>query len=80
MDEWDHKLFGFSDVEAEMTDPQQKMVLDGVHMALEDAGITRKQVDGSDTAVYIGKYGDIKPRQIKCGASTGSRKTTATWL
>lgn len=54
IDEWDPRLFGFSDMEGEITDPQQRMVLDCVHMALEDGGITRKDIEGSDTAVYIG--------------------------
>jgi len=54
IDEWDHRLFGFSDTEAEITDPQQRMVLDCVHMALEDGGITRKDIEGTDTAVYMG--------------------------
>ena len=35
-------------------DPQQSMVLECVHMALEDGGITRKQLDGTHTGVYIG--------------------------
>lgn len=36
-------------------DPQQRLVLDCVHMALEDGGITKKTIEHTDTAVYIGK-------------------------
>ena len=36
-------------------DPQQRMVLECVHMAMEDGGITRDQLDGTHTGVYIGK-------------------------
>lgn len=43
-------------MEAELVDPQQRLVLDCVHMAMEDAGITRKDIDGTDTAVYIGMH------------------------
>ena len=41
-------------MEAERIDPQQRHVLDCVHMALEDGGITRSQLNGSQTGVYIG--------------------------
>ncbi|XP_053399182.1 mycocerosic acid synthase-like polyketide synthase [Mercenaria mercenaria] len=41
-------------MEAELIDPQQRMVLDCVHMALEDGGIRRKDIEGTDTGVYIG--------------------------
>ena len=36
-------------------DPQQRMVLECVHMAMEDGDITKKQLDGTHTGVYIGK-------------------------
>ena len=52
--EWDHHFFGINDMEAELIDPQQRLVLDCVHMALEDGGITRKDIDGTQTGVYIG--------------------------
>ncbi|XP_056013208.1 uncharacterized protein LOC130052391 [Ostrea edulis] len=53
-DEWDNKFFGISDREAEIVDPQQHFVLETVHMALEDGGITREKLSGSETGVYIG--------------------------
>lgn len=37
-----------------------RMVLDCVHMALEDGGITRKELNGSDTAVYIGNHSYLR--------------------
>ena len=55
VDEWDNRLFGINEIEASMMDPQQSMVLECVHMALEDGGITKKQIDGTHTGVYIGK-------------------------
>ena len=36
-------------------DPQQRQVLECTHMALEDAGITRKSIKGTETGVYLGK-------------------------
>ncbi|XP_053400133.1 uncharacterized protein LOC123558598 isoform X2 [Mercenaria mercenaria] len=57
-DEWDNKFFGVSDNEAVSVDPQQRLVLDCTHMALEDAGITRQQLKGSQTGVYIGVMND----------------------
>ncbi|XP_045200786.2 narbonolide/10-deoxymethynolide synthase PikA2, modules 3 and 4-like [Mercenaria mercenaria] len=53
-DEWDNRLFGISDNEAAQVDPQQRYVLECVHMAMEDSGITRKQLQGSETGVFIG--------------------------
>ncbi|XP_045199576.2 uncharacterized protein LOC123553904 [Mercenaria mercenaria] len=56
-DKWDNKLFGISDNEAAQIDPQQRHVLECTHMAMEDGGITRKQLSGSSTGVYIGAMG-----------------------
>jgi acyl transferase domain-containing protein len=41
-------------MEAAQTDPQQRMTLDCVAMAMEDGGITRENLNGSETGVYIG--------------------------
>ena len=45
-------------------DPQQRMVLECVHMALEDGGITRKQIDSTHTGVYIGNFFNTSKHQI----------------
>lgn len=37
-----------------MVDPQQHFVLESVHMALEDAGISKEKIAGSETGIYIG--------------------------
>ena len=55
-DKFDPRPFGISDAEAEQMDPQQRFVLECVHMAFEDGGITRKSVNGSRTGVYIGMF------------------------
>lgn len=48
-------MFGVSDNEAVRIDPQQRYVLECTHMAMEDGGITRKHLHGTQTGVYIGK-------------------------
>ncbi|XP_069131978.1 phenolphthiocerol/phthiocerol polyketide synthase subunit C-like [Argopecten irradians] len=57
-DMWDNKLFGVSQVETARIDPQQRYVLDCVHMAMEDGGITREDLNETDTGVYIGAMND----------------------
>ncbi|KAK3100043.1 hypothetical protein FSP39_013817 [Pinctada imbricata] len=57
-DEWDNKMFHISDAEAERMDPQQRYTLDCVHMALEDGGIPRRDIHGTDTGVYLGIMND----------------------
>ncbi|KAK3100179.1 hypothetical protein FSP39_015820 [Pinctada imbricata] len=56
--EWDNQFFGFGESEASQIDPQQRFVLDCVHMSLEDGGITKQDIYGTDTGVYIGIMND----------------------
>ncbi|KAL3877127.1 hypothetical protein ACJMK2_034880 [Sinanodonta woodiana] len=55
---WDNKVFGITEQEAEWIDPQQRFVLGCTHMAMEDAGLTRRDLDGTNTGVYIGVMND----------------------
>lgn len=52
--EFDHKFFGITEVEADFMDPQQKLLLQCTYRALEDAGIAMETISGSRTGVYIG--------------------------
>ncbi|XP_072507908.1 phenolphthiocerol/phthiocerol polyketide synthase subunit C-like [Notamacropus eugenii] len=52
--EFDNKLFGISDSEAERIDPQQKLLLECSYRALEDAGIPTEDVAGSRIGVFVG--------------------------
>ncbi|KAH3806529.1 putative inactive phenolphthiocerol synthesis polyketide synthase type I Pks15 [Dreissena polymorpha] len=54
VEDFDNRHFGISDEEARMMDPQQRLVLHCVHMALEDGGITRAELQKGKTGVYIG--------------------------
>ncbi|ESO99304.1 hypothetical protein LOTGIDRAFT_113637, partial [Lottia gigantea] len=53
-EKWDYKFYGINEFESLRMDPQHKFILDSTYMALESAGITRKEIKGSNTGVYIG--------------------------
>lgn len=55
---FDYELFGISEAEAKVMDPQQRVLLEVVHQALSEAGYDRKSLKGSDTAVFIGLAND----------------------
>ncbi|HVI45320.1 MAG TPA: amino acid adenylation domain-containing protein [Chitinophaga sp.] len=55
-DKFDPLFFGISPKEAELMDPQQRITLEAVYHALEDACINVKDLSGSNTGVFIGAY------------------------
>ena len=57
MDKFDSFYFNISPREAELMDPQQRITLEATYHALEDAGLTRKSIKGSNTGVFIGVSG-----------------------
>ncbi|WP_426479154.1 SDR family NAD(P)-dependent oxidoreductase [Chryseobacterium sp. CBSDS_008] len=54
IDKFDAEYFNINPKEAELMDPQQRIVLETVHTALEDAGIAPSSLKGSNTGVFIG--------------------------
>ncbi|WP_166923294.1 SDR family NAD(P)-dependent oxidoreductase [Flavobacterium poyangense] len=54
IDEFDPLFFNISPIEAELMDPQQRLVLQEVYHALEDAAIAIHTIKGTDTGVFIG--------------------------
>lgn len=56
IDQFDGEFFGYFPTEAQRLDPQQRMLLEVTHEAMEDAGLRRDQLDGSRTAVFIGSF------------------------
>ena len=54
IDQFDAAFFRISPVEAELLDPQQRMMLETSWRALEDAGIDPDRLRGSRTGVYAG--------------------------
>ncbi|KAI0428566.1 PKS-NRPS hybrid [Xylaria sp. FL1042] len=51
---FDAQFFGINSVEAHSVDPQQRLLLETVYESLESAGLSMKEMQGSDTAVYVG--------------------------
>ncbi|KAJ2973957.1 hypothetical protein NUW58_g8811 [Xylaria curta] len=51
---FDAQFFGINPVEAHSVDPQQRLLLETVYESLEAAGLSVKELQGSDTAVYVG--------------------------
>ncbi|MDB6171653.1 MAG: Oxidoreductase, short chain dehydrogenase/reductase family [Chthoniobacteraceae bacterium] len=56
IDEFDAEFFGYFPAEASRIDPQQRMLLEVTHEAMEDAGLRRERLAGSRTAVFIGAF------------------------
>lgn len=54
IDEFDAAFFGVSPREAEVLDPQQRLMLETSWLALEDAGIPTASLGGTRTGVYFG--------------------------
>ncbi|MDF4005205.1 amino acid adenylation domain-containing protein [Luteibacter sp. PPL552] len=78
IDVFDPLFFGISTREAELLDPQQRLMMVHVWKALEDAGYAASALAGSDTAIYVGTgatgYGTLVQRAGLAGeahASTG---------
>ncbi|KAK1594656.1 AMP-binding enzyme [Colletotrichum navitas] len=51
---FDNNFFNVTAVEASSIDPQQRILLETVHEAFENANVSMPQLRGSDTAVYVG--------------------------
>jgi acyl transferase domain-containing protein len=51
---FDAEYFGVSPREASKLDPQQRLLLEVTHDALEDAGLTRAELQGGNVGVFIG--------------------------
>ncbi|HTI80915.1 MAG TPA: type I polyketide synthase, partial [Acetobacteraceae bacterium] len=54
VDRFDVELFGISPREAQQIDPQQLLLLEVAHEALEDAGLSRTALAGTRLGVFVG--------------------------
>ncbi|KAL9086235.1 MAG: hypothetical protein Q9159_004300 [Coniocarpon cinnabarinum] len=53
---FDAGFFNISGNEAQAMDPQQRILMEVVYEALEDAGISMESIAGSNTSVYCGSF------------------------
>lgn len=54
IDKFDAGFFSLSPREAVLMDPQHRIALEAVCLALDDAGVPRKKIQGTKTGVFIG--------------------------
>ncbi|KAJ0123851.1 Beta-ketoacyl synthase [Diaporthe amygdali] len=52
--QFDSAFFGIPPAEASAMDPQHRILMETVYESLEDSGMTIAELQGSDTAVYVG--------------------------
>mgnify|MGYP005843895779 CR=1 FL=1 len=84
VDQFDPEFFGISPREASFIDPQQRLFLEVVWEALEDAGLTAQRLSGSLTGVFVGlstnDYGQwllAGPEAVGTYTTTGLASTMA---
>jgi acyl transferase domain-containing protein len=54
---FDASFFGVSPAEAETIDPQHRLLLENIYEAIESAGLTLEDLQGTDTGVFVGMMG-----------------------
>ncbi|MCX7748507.1 MAG: SDR family NAD(P)-dependent oxidoreductase [Clostridia bacterium] len=59
IDDFDCSMFNLSPKEADLTDPNQRLLLQTIWEGIEDAGYGGKKLAGSRTGVYIGYSSDF---------------------
>ena len=65
IDQFDYDYFGLSPKEAELTDPLHRLFFETAITALETAGYNGDNIDGSNTGIFIGAFGDLNIHSYK---------------
>jgi 3-oxoacyl-(acyl-carrier-protein) synthase len=55
---FDYRFFRIPPKEAALMSPNQRLLLQTVYRAIQDAGISEERIKGSDTGIFIGYIGD----------------------
>ncbi|MFN8099714.1 MAG: SDR family NAD(P)-dependent oxidoreductase [Dermatophilaceae bacterium] len=55
VDQFEPGFFDIPELEATYIDPMHRLVLKHLHLAIEHSGMTREEIYGSRTAIYVGK-------------------------
>ena len=77
IERFDARFFGISPREAERLDPQQRILLEVVWEALEDAGLVAERLAGSATGVFVGMWiNDYEARMFSESANIDFHMTT----
>ncbi|CAL1539753.1 unnamed protein product, partial [Lymnaea stagnalis] len=76
---FDNRLFNINDMESDQMDPQQKHALECTYRAMEHAGLTRNQLKGTNTGVYIGAM-NSDYRSLYQARSSGVTNYTVTGI
>ena len=80
---FDSQFFGIAPREAEVMDPQHRLMLEVAWEALEDAGIAPDRLNGSPTGVFMGIYNNdygqllAEPQSINAHVVTGNSPSIA---
>ena len=88
---WDAKFFDISKAEAEAIDPQQRIFLEVVYEALENAGLPMQDISGSRTGVFVGSFTndyselahrdpEAAPSSIFTGTNSTSTSNRVSWF
>ena len=78
LDQFDAAFFRISPVEAQLLDPQQRLILETSWQALEDAGIDSERLKDSRTGVYAGiSNNDYRGLILEASGNAGSAEPAA---
>ncbi|MGB3437611.1 MAG: acyltransferase domain-containing protein [Actinophytocola sp.] len=71
IDHFDANFFDITPGEAEQMDPQQRVLMEVVWQAIEDAGQTAEDLAGSNTGVYLTTFGNDYWEIMRAAGRTG---------